>query len=94
MSSNSQLEPGAGPPLGHKGLCYHRTHKQPGRAAGMDGGGVHRRADNGRAFKRNADVFLPWYVLIASAAADNGKGVGGWGRGSEEASRGLFLRGA
>lgn len=70
MSSNSQLEPGAGPPLSHKGLCYHRTHKQPG------GGGVHRRADKGGTFKRNADGFVPRCVLIASAAADNGKGVG------------------
>lgn len=59
-SSDSQLQTAACPLLGHKGLCYHRTHKQSLHvAAGMDCSGMHNSADRGRTFQKESRVFHP-----------------------------------
>lgn len=73
VSEFKQPETGCWPASDH-------THKQLGRAAGMDGGGARNWADEDGAFKRRADSFSPGDVLIVR------RGVPG--------ERGLFLRGA
>jgi len=65
-SSDSQLQTAACPLLGHKGLCYHQTHKQHldlllERIAMV----CITQLIAAERFKRRAEFFIPWYVLIA-----------------------------
>lgn len=65
-SSDSQLQTAACPLLGHKGLCYHRTHKQSLDVL-LEWIAVVciTQLIKAERFKRRAEFFIPWYVLIA-----------------------------
>lgn len=65
-SSDSQLQIAACPLLGHKGLCYHRTHKQSLDVL-LEWIAVVciTQLIKAERFKRRAEFFIPWYVLIA-----------------------------
>lgn len=66
-SSDSQLQTAACPLLGHKGLCYHRTHKQSLDVLLLEwiAAVCITQLIEAERFKRRAEFFIPWYVLIA-----------------------------
>ena len=63
-SSDSQLQTAACPLLGHKGLCYRRTHKQSVLLEWIAVVCITLLIEAER-FSRRAGFFIPWYVLIA-----------------------------
>lgn len=66
-SSDSQLQAAACPLLGHKSLCYRRTHKQSLDVLLLEWIAVVciTQLIEAERFKRGAEFFIPWYVLIA-----------------------------
>lgn len=80
-SSDSQLQTAACPLLGHKGLCYHQTHKQRlDELLEWIAVVCITRLIVVERFKRGAEFFIPRYVLIAASPVADTKG----GRGVEQ----------